>query len=183
MATKIIQDKNIPRLSPSVGVAATSVPIALKSGYLRITVGSTSGSSNGPDGYIDVGTNPVATQDSFHIHSYGEDIIKEVMKRQVIAGIVTGVTTKLIFDQNAGNPFVSQDYITIEGATTSGINTTHNSIISTTNSSITIDFDSSSLISPNISGASAYRSVKVSCLTYDSDTYFSISEVVTLVSE
>lgn len=180
MAIKIVQDTSIPRISPSVGIAATSVPIALKSGYLRITIGSTLGSS---DGHIAIGTNPVATQDNFHIQSYNEDIIKEIMKRQVIAGIVTGTTTKLIFDKNAGNPFVVTDYITIEGAATAGINTTHKSIVAYDDTSITIDFDSSSVISPNVSGASAYKSVKVSCLTYNPSTFFNISEVVTLVSE
>ena len=47
MAIKIVQDTQIPRLSPTVGVASTTVAIALKSGYLRITIGSTTGSSGG----------------------------------------------------------------------------------------------------------------------------------------
>lgn len=180
MATRIIQDTVIPRISPAVGVASTSVPIALKSGYLRITIGSTTSSAGG---YISIGSNPVVTRDNFHIVSYNTDIIKETMKRQVVAGIVTGTTTKLIFDNNSGNPFSSTDYVTIEGAATSGINTTHNSIIALDDSSITINFNSSSVISPNISGASAYRSVKVACLSFEANTFFNISEVVTLVSE
>lgn len=180
MATKIIQDTVIPRLSPPVGIASTSVPIALKSGYLRITIGST---GNSAGGYVAIGTNPVVNRNSFHIVPYGTDILKETMRRQVIAGIITGTTTKLLFDLQVSNPFEQQDYITIAGAATAGINTTHNAIISLNDSSITINFDSSSIVSPNISGASAYRSVKVACLTDDPSTFFNISEVVTLVSE
>lgn len=180
MATKIIQDTVIPRIEPTAGVALTSSPIALKSGYLRITIGSTLGSAGG---YVSIGTNPVVTKDNFHIVSYNIDIVKETMKRQVVVGIVTGTTTKLIFDHNSGNPFVPTDYVTIEGAVTAGINTTHKSIASMDDSSITINFDSSSVTSPNVSGAAVYRSVKVACLTDDPDTFFNISEVVTLVSE
>lgn len=180
MSTKIIQDTQIPRLAPSIGVASTSVPIALKTGYLRVTIGSTTGSSGG---YIAIGTDPVATQDNYHITSYSVDIIKETMKRQVIAGITTGTTTKLTFAENAGNPFVASDYITIEGSPTVGLNTTHKSIVSLNDSSITINFNSSSITSPNILGATVARSVKVSCLTYEPDTFFNIAEVVTLVSE
>jgi hypothetical protein len=181
MATKIIQDTNIPRVTPSPGVASTSVPIALKSGYLRITIGSTTSAS--PDGYIAIGTNPVANINNFHISSFGVEIIKETLRRQVITGITTGTSTTLIFGQNTGNPFLNTDYITIEGASTVGLNTTHKAILSSTDSSVTIDFDSSSITSPNVLGATASRSVKVSCFTPDSDVFFNISEVVTLVSE
>ena len=180
MATKVIQDTVIPRITPSPGVASTSVPIALKSGYLRITIGST---GNSAGGYVAIGTNPVVNRNSFHIVPYGTDILKETMRRQVISGIVTGTTTKILFDSNVSNPFEFADYITIIGAPTAGINTTHNSIVAMDDSSVTINFNSSSITSPNINGASAYRSVKVACLTDDSDVFFNISEVVTLVSE
>ncbi len=180
MATKIIQDTVIPRITPSAGVASTSVPIALKSGYLRITIGSTSTTSGG---YVAIGTNPIVSRNSFHIVPYGTDIIKETMRRQVISGIVTGTTTKLLFDANVSNPFEVTDYITISGAPTVGLNTSHNAIVAMDDSSVTINFNSSSITSPNISGSSAYRSVKVACLTDEANTFFNISEVVTLVSE
>lgn len=180
MAVKIIQDTQIPRLAPAVGIATTSVAIPLKSGYLRVTIGSTTGSSGG---YIAIGTNPVATQDNYHITSYSVDILKENMKRQKIAGITTGTTTKVTFGNNSGNPFVSTDYVTIEGATTTGINTSHNSIVSLDDSSVTLNFDSSAITNVNIGAATLVKSVKVSCLTYEPDTFFNIAEVVTLVSE
>lgn len=180
MAIKIIQDTPIPRLSPTAGVAATSIPIALKSGYLRVTIGSTSGSAGG---YVSIGANPVATQDSFHITSYNVDIIKERLVRAPVIGITTGSTTVLRFDTNVTRPFLSGDYVTIENAPTVGINTTHKAILSMTDGSITIDFDSSAITSPNVSGATVARSVKVSCLSEESNTFFNIAEVVTLVSE
>jgi hypothetical protein len=180
MAIKVIQDTVIPRIEPSAGVASTSVPIALKSGYLRITIGST---GNSAGGYVSIGTNPTVSRNSFHIVPYGTDVLKETMRRQVITGITTGTTTTISFDSNVSNPFESTDYITISGAATSGINTEHNSIVSMNSSSVTINFNSSSITSPNISGASAYRSVKVACLTDEENTFFNISEVVTLVSE
>lgn len=179
MATKIIQDTNIPAVLPAVGIASTSVPIALKTGYLRITIGSTINCN----GFIAIGTNPVANRNNYHIQSFGTDIIKETLRRQSIVGIITGTTTTLLFGNNNGNPFQSNDYITIEGANTAGINTTHKPIISSTDSSLIIDFNSSSITNPDITGAVAARSVKVSCLSYESGTFFNISEVVTLVSE
>lgn len=180
MAIKIVQDTNIPRVTPAVGVASTSVPIALKSGYLRVTIGSTSGSAGG---YIAIGTNPIATQDNFHITSYSVDILKETLKRQRLAGVTTGATTTLIFENNAGNPFTVGDYVTIENAPTVGINTVHRPIISMTNGSITVDYNTSAVASPSVDGASVARSVKVSCLSYEPNTFFNIAEVVTLVSE
>lgn len=180
MAIKVIQDTQIPRLAPSSGVAVTSVPIALKTGYLRITIGATSSSYGG---YVAIGTNPSVNRNSFHVVPYGTDILKENMKRQKIVGITTGATTTVTFDNNAGNPFVATDYVTIEGATTSGINTTHNSIVSLDDSSVTINFNSSSVGAVTVGAATLVKSVKVACLTDDVGTFFNISEVVTLVSE
>jgi hypothetical protein len=180
MAIKVIQDTPIPRLSPTSGIAVTSVPISLKTGYLRITIGATYSSYGG---YVAIGTSPSVSRNSFHVVPYGTDIIKETMKRQVIVGITTGPTTTLTFANNSGNPFETTDYVTITGAPTAGINTSHNSIVSLNDSSVTINFNSSSITSPDITGAALYKSVKVACLTDDIGTFFNISEVVTLVSE
>jgi hypothetical protein len=180
MATKILQDNIIPRVEPGVGIASTSVAIALKSGYLRITIGSTLATSGG---FIAIGTNPVVTKNNFHVPSYSVDIIKDTMKRQSVVGVTTGTTTKLIFNTNSGNPFTTDDYVTVQNAPTAGINTIHNPIVSLDENSITIGYDSSSIVSPVVTGASVARSVKVACLTYDAGTFFNISEVVTLTSE
>lgn len=180
MAIKIIQDTLIPRLEGTPGVAVTSVPITLRSGYLRVTIGSTTGSSGG---YISIGSNPIATQDNYHITSYSVDIIKETLRNQTIVGVTTGTTTILNFGQNNGCIFEPTDYVTVSGAPSSGINTTHVPIVAINGDTITIAHNSSGVTSPNINGAIISRSVKVSCLTYEPDTFFNIAEVVTLVSE
>jgi hypothetical protein len=58
MATKIVQ--NVNRISPTVSVAATSNPIALKSGYIRVSTGLTAV-------YVETGSNPVVTVNSFYL--------------------------------------------------------------------------------------------------------------------
>lgn len=180
MAIKVIQDNVIPRIVPTVGIASTSVPISLRTGYLRITIGSTAGSAGG---YVSIGTDPVATQNNYHITSYSVDILKETLRNQKIIGIVTGTTTKLLFGVNNGTSFAPEDYVTISGASSAGINTTHVPIVSVGTDSIIIAHNSSSIVSPNITGAIVSRSVKVSCLSYEPNTFFNIAEVVTLVSE
>ena len=105
------------------------------------------------------------------------------MRNQRIIGITTGTTTRLDFGENNGNTFPLTDYVTISGAPSAGINTTHVPILAIGENSITIGHNSSSVVSPDITGAIVSRSVKVSCLTFEPDTFFNIAEVVTLVSE
>jgi hypothetical protein len=173
MATKLVQTFNRLQLS---GSSTISDPIALKSGYLRVSVANTGA-------YIAIGTNPTANVNSFHISNFGNEVLKERLARQQIAGISTGTTTTVTFFQNAGNPFKIDDYVTIEGAPTVGINTTHNSVVSITDSTVTLNFDSSSIINPNITGSTLARSVKIAAISSGSGSDLSISEVVQLVSE
>lgn len=56
MAIKIVQ--NVNRISPTVSVAATSNPIALKSGYIRVAAGLTAI-------YVETGGNPTVSTNSF----------------------------------------------------------------------------------------------------------------------
>ena len=176
MAVKIVQ--NVAKISASPGVAGTSGPIALKSGYLRISI-----ASSGVGCYVAIGTDPVATSNDFHIGTYTAEVLKERLARQKIVGITTGTTTTVTFDNNAGNPFLLTDYVTIQGAPTAGINTSQEPILSLTDASVTIDFNSSSITSPNVVGADLIRSVKVSAFTTDPNNGVSVTEVVSLVSE
>jgi len=105
------------------------------------------------------------------------------MKKQRIVGITTGTTTTINFGENAGNYFSLEDYVTIENATTAGINTTHNRIISLGGSSLVIDFNSSSIGIVTVGNAQLAKSVKIAVLTEEPDTFFNFAEVVTLVSE
>lgn len=174
MAIKIVQ--NIGRLEVNSSAAVTSNPIALKSGYLRVTT-----ESHG--GYVAIGTNPDATVNSFHIPPYGECVIKESLKRQGIVGIITGTTTQILFGESNGNYFDIDDYVTIVGASPNGISTSA-FVASRSNDRVVLNLNSSSITNVTLSpGASLANTVKVSILGTANNTYASISEVVILVTE
>jgi hypothetical protein len=83
MAIKVVQKVN--RITATAGAATTSNPIALKSGYLRVSTGLTSV-------YVEIDSEPVATVNSFQIGPYGNEVLKERLARQKIAGITTGTS-------------------------------------------------------------------------------------------
>jgi hypothetical protein len=175
MAIKIIQ--TVPKISASPTSASASIPITLKSGYIRVSTAVTSA-------HISIGTNPTSTEQDFHLPPHRSEVIKERIARQKIAGISTGTSTTIHFDNNAGNPFLMVDYVSIEDITSPvGINTTHNSILSMTDSSITINFDSSSFENIEVGSGNVARSVKVSALGSGGSSDVFITEVVQLVTE
>lgn len=176
MALKIVQ--TISPIRPTIAVAATSDPIVLSSGYIRISMGSTGA-------YVAIGTDPVANQTDFHIPPWNTEVLKERLSRQKITGITTGTTTIITFGQNLGNVFEVGDYVSIREASPSGINTTHVPIISTSPSSVEINYDSSSVTNVSVNNqATLSRSVKVSAIAAGgSGADVSICEVVQLVSE
>ena len=175
MAIKVIQ--NVNRISPTVSVAATSNPIALKSGYLRVACASTAV-------YVETGGEPVATVNSFLISPFGNEVLKERIAKQQISGITTGTSTIVTFDSNAGNPFLVGDYVTIENAQPAGINTVHRLITAATDNSVTISANTSSIVGViTTTGSTLSRSVRVSALSLDNTTNVSITEIVQLVSE
>jgi hypothetical protein len=175
MAIKVVQ--NVNRITANVSTATTSNPIALKSGYLRVSTGLTSV-------YVEIGSEPVATTNSFQISPYGNEVLKERIARQKIAGITTGTSTVILFDDNAGNPFLVGDYVTIQNAQPAGINTEHRLITATSNDSVTISSNSSSIVGViTTTNANIARSVKVSVLAASDTQNVSITEIVQLVTE
>jgi hypothetical protein len=175
MAIKVVQKVN--RITATVGSAVTSNPIALKSGYLRVSTGSTSV-------YVETGETPVATVNSFNLGPFGNEVLKERIARQRIVGITTGTSTVVLFDNNAGNPFLVGDYASIEGVTTAGINTEHKEVTDVYNDSLVLDYDTSSVTGViTATNASIARSVKVSVLSTSGDQPVSITEIVQLVTE
>ena len=175
MAIKIVQ--NVNRITANVSTATTSNPIALKSGYLRVSTGLTSV-------YVEIGSEPVATTNSFQIGPYGNEVLKERLARQKIAGITTGTTTIVSFSENAGNPFLVGDYVTIQNAQPAGINTEHKLVTQVLNDSLTISHNSSSIVGViTTTNANIARSVKVSVLAADGSQNVSITEIVQLVTE
>ena len=175
MAIKVVQ--NVNRITANVSTATTSNPIALKSGYLRVSTGLTSV-------YVDTGGDPIATINSFQICPFGNEVIKERLARQKIAGITTGTTTIVSFSENAGNPFLVGDYVTIQNAQPAGINTEHKLVTQVLNDSLTISHNSSSIVGViTTTNANIARSVKVSVLATSGSQDVSITEIVQLVTE
>lgn len=175
MAIKVVQKVN--RITANVSTATTSNPIALKSGYLRVSTGLTSV-------YVEIDSEPVATTNSFQIGPYGNEVLKERIARQKIAGITTGTTTIVSFSENAGNPFLVGDYVTIQNAQPAGINTEHKLVTQVLNDSLTISHNSSSIVGViTTTNANIARSVKVSVLAADGSQNVSITEIVQLVTE
>ena len=175
MAIKVVQKVN--RITANVSTATTSNPIALKSGYLRVSTGLTSV-------YVEIDSEPVATTNSFQIGPYGNEVLKERIARQKIAGITTGTTTIVSFSENAGNPFLVGDYVTIQNAQPAGINTEHKLVTQVLNDSLTISHNSSSITGIiTTTNANIARSVKVSVLAAETSQNVSITEIVQLVTE
>ena len=176
MAIKVVQ--KVKRITANSSTPTLSDPIALKSGYLRVSTGST-------PVYVETGIGtPVATVDSFHLGPYGNEVLKERIARQRIVGITTGASTVVLFDNNAGNPFLVGDYASIEGVTTAGINTEHKEVTEVYNDSLVLDYDTSSVTGViTATNASIARSVKVSVLAATGEQPVSITEIVQLVTE
>ena len=175
MAIKLVQ--NVNRVSPTVSVAATSNPIALKSGYIRVSTGTTGV-------YVETGGNPIVSVNSFYVPPYSAEVLKERIAKQQIAGVTTGTSTVVTFAENAGNPFVVGDYVTIENAQPAGINTVHQLVSAITDSTVTISANTSSVVGViTYLGATLSRSIKVGSLADGSGTNLSITEIVQLVSE
>ena len=175
MAIKVVQ--KVKRITANASTPTLSDPIALKSGYLRVSTGLTSV-------YVETGGTPEATVDSFHLGTYGNEVLKERIARQRIVGITTGASTVVLFDNNAGNPFLVGDYASIEGVTTAGINTEHKEVTEVYNDSLVLNYDTSSVTEMiTTTGASIARSVKVSVLAATGEQPVSITEIVQLVTE
>jgi len=111
----------------SVTGNATSGSIALKSGYLRVTPA-------GGDAFVEVGSNPTATDDSsIYVPVKTPTVFKEsVASVQTIS--VTNASGAIKFSLPAGTeaPFVVGDTVQVTGCAPSGINTTSASVTAVT---------------------------------------------------
>ena len=111
----------------SVSGNATSASIPLKSGYLRVTPA-------GGDAFVEVGTNPTATDDSsIYVPQKTSLVFKEsVASVQTIS--VANASGAIKFSLPAGTeaPFVVGDTVQVTGCAPSGINTTSASVSAVT---------------------------------------------------
>ena len=111
----------------SVSGNATSGSIALKSGYLRVTPA-------GGDAFVEVGSNPTATDDSsIYVPQKTSLVFKEsVASVQTIS--VANASGAIKFSLPAGTeaPFNVGDKVEVTGCAPSGINTTSASVSAVT---------------------------------------------------
>ena len=111
----------------SVTDNATSASIPLKSGYLRVTPA-------GGDAFVEVGTNPTATDDS----SLFVPVDTPTVFKESVASIQTASVTnasaaiKFGFPSGTEAPFVVGDTVQVTGCAPSGINTTRASVTAVT---------------------------------------------------
>ena len=111
----------------SVSGNATSGSIALKSGYLRVTPA-------GGDAFVEVGSNPTATDDS---SIYVPQKTSLVFKESVASCQTTSVTNasaaiKFGLPSGTEAPFVVGDTVQVTGCAPAGINTTSASVSAVT---------------------------------------------------
>ena len=106
---------------------ATSDPISLKSGYLRVTPA-------GGDAFVSVGTNPTATDNQ----SIFVPIDTPTVFKESVASIQTASVTnasaaiKFGFPSGIEAPFVVGDTVAVTGCAPAGINTTSASVTAVT---------------------------------------------------
>lgn len=132
---------------PSPGGISTSAPIAMKTGYIRITPEL--------DAYIEVGPNPgIDTSTSIWVPGGESVTIKEEWGSKGFVGIVTGATTTIIFPEGTGGGFNVGEYVSVSGVSPIGINTNY-AVVATVddrmsydsyhNTRLTLNFDTSSV--------------------------------------
>ena len=115
MAFKLIQ--KIPAISIATsGGISTSIPIAMKTGYLRITPED--------NAYIEISPNPgIDTTTSIWISGGDSVTIKEEWWSRAFVGIETGPSTTIIFESGTAAGFEVGDVVSISGASPVGVNT------------------------------------------------------------
>ena len=106
---------------------ATSDPISLKSGYLRITPA-------GGDAFVSVGSNPTATDNqSIFVPIDTPTVFKEsVASIQTVSVTNASAAIKFGFPSGIEAPFVVGDTVAVTGCAPAGINTTSASVTSVT---------------------------------------------------
>ena len=106
---------------------ATSDPISLKSGYLRVTPA-------GGDAFVSVGSNPTATDNqSIFVPIDTPTVFKEsVASIQTVSVTNASAAIKFGFPSGIEAPFVVGDTVAVTGCAPSGINTTSASVTAVT---------------------------------------------------
>jgi hypothetical protein len=111
---------------PTPGGISTSLPIPMKTGYIRITPTANT--------YIEVGPNPgINTTNCLWVPGGESVILKEEWGSKSFVGIETGSTTTIIFQAGTGGGFIVGDVVAISGASQVGVNTNYSTVVSVDN--------------------------------------------------
>ena len=168
MSFKVVQTVGI--ITAGSGSVVNTAAIPLKSGYLRVSVQGSPAT---------VSTSATATANSLYV-AVGESVVlKEKVSRQPVAGITTGATTTITFEENNGNPFLVGDYTAIESGYPTGINTTFAQVTAVTQSSLTLNFNSASVTGIALTGTTIARSVQLSAMGSGGSSTVHVTEVQT----
>lgn len=132
--------KIVQKITPltMTGVAVTSNPIALRSGFLRIVPEQ--------DAYVEVAPTPTistSTSASIFVKAGTELILKDTPITQTIVGVTTGTTTIVTLPEGTFSDFSAGDIVELTGVVPSGINTTAATVasVNATNSAGTGGFN------------------------------------------
>ena len=132
--------KIVQKITPltMTGVAVTSNPIALRSGFLRIVPEQ--------DAYVEVAPTPTistTTSASIFIKAGTELVLKETAITQTIVGVTTGTTTIVTLPEGTFSDFSAGDIVELTGIVPAGINTTAATVasVNATNSAGTGGFN------------------------------------------
>lgn len=121
MTLKVVQKVTAVNIASSGGIS-TSVPIAMKTGYIRITPTQNS--------YIEIGPNPgINTNTSVFVPANETIILKEEWGSKGFVGIITGTNTTIIFPQGTGGGFIVGEVVAISGCSPAGVNTNFATVV------------------------------------------------------
>ncbi len=170
MTFKVIQKVAAINI-PSSGGVSTSVPIAMKTGYILITPTQNS--------YIEVGPNPgINTSTSIYVPANESIVLKEEWGSKGFVGIITGSTTTIIFPEGTGGGFNVGDVVSISGCSPSGINTNFATVLTVDdrmsfdsyhNTRLTLDWNTSSVTSVTDQEGELRKVTKVAAYNAGSD--------------
>jgi hypothetical protein len=162
-AFKIVQKIPSLTVANAAGIS-TSAPIALKSGYLRI--------SPTQNTYIELDSSSgIDTNKSFWISGGSEAIFKESVRSQPVVGITTGTTTIISFAPGTSASFSVGDFVELTGIEPIGINTNYAQVLSVDNdrsydsshgSRLVLNLNTSSQSSPTKQSGELRKVIKLS---------------------
>jgi hypothetical protein len=142
-----------------VGTGATSIPISLQTGYLRVATSVAA--------HVGIATTATefATRNNYFVPSTSDVILKDRIASCRVSTATTGSSTVYGFSENNGNPFLVGDFVTVTNSSVGSYNCIHREITaSNTNpgsESITVSVDTSTGTNAFTGSADVRRSVVI----------------------